>query len=130
MGFYLGFFVQSNNLPIDMSNKPVRRIVDASKVVVMPSVENLIADATGIIELELVKFHTKVRQGKSLDAIEGRLLNGYIRSLVDLLKEQRERDKENDLSKLTTDELISLLQSSGSKDKVAADIKKPTNDQD
>jgi len=113
-----------------MSNKPVRRIVDASKVVVMPSVENLIADATGIIELELVKFHTKVRQGKSLDAIEGRLLNGYIRSLVDLLKEQRERDKENDLSKLTTDELISLLQSSGSKDKVAADIKKPTNDQD
>lgn len=105
-----------------MSNKPVRRLIDASKVVVMPSIEHLIADATGIIQMELVKFKTKVKQGKSLDATEGRLLNGYVKSLCDLLKEQRERDKDTDLSKLTTDELVELLKTSGAKDKAAEDI--------
>ena len=95
-----------------MSTKPVRRLVsaDQAQVVNGPDVERLISDAYSIIELELVKFKTTVKSGRSLDAEQGRLLNGYIRSLTELSKEQRDRDKGTDLSNLSLEEIIALLQ--------------------
>jgi hypothetical protein len=36
-------------------------------------------------------------------------LQGYIKSLVDLSREDRERIKEQDLSQLSTEELLALL---------------------
>ena len=88
-----------------------RRIIslENTKVVKVPEVDNLIADALGIISMELVKLHTKVKKGSSLTAEEGRLLNGYIKSLTELSKENRERDKGNDLSNLSVEELLALL---------------------
>lgn len=96
-----------------MSNKSVRRIVsiDQTQVVNAPDVERLISDAYQIIELELVKFKSIVKKGSSLNAEEGRLLNGYIKSLTELSKEQRDRDKGTDLSQLSVEEIVQLLQS-------------------
>jgi hypothetical protein len=78
-------------------------------MVVMPPVEGLIADALQIISAELRKFNSKVSRGASLSPEEGRLLNGYIKGLTDMSKEQRERDKDANLGDLSTEELINLL---------------------
>ena len=69
----------------------------------------MVADALHVVQLEITKFKTKVSQGRSLDSREAKTLQGYIKSLVDLSKEDRERVKEQDLSALSTEELLALL---------------------
>lgn len=76
---------------------------------IFPSVDGMMADALQVIQLEITKFKTKVAQGRSLDSREAKTLQGYIKSLVDLSKEDRERIKEQDLSQLSTEELLALL---------------------
>lgn len=88
--------------------RPVKRLV-APEVLQSPSVDALIADAMSIIEMELLKFKAKVRRGLSLEAEEGRLLNGYIKSLVELSKEDRALQVGTDFSKLSSEEIADLL---------------------
>lgn len=76
---------------------------------VWPDVDSLMADALQTIQMEIIKFKTKVSRGQSLDSREAKTLQGYIKSLVDLSREDRERIREEDLSKLSTDELLALL---------------------
>lgn len=71
-------------------------------------VDTLITDALGTIELELVKFRAKVNSGKSLELAEGRLLTHYVKALIELSRESREREKTTDLSKLSDEELTEL----------------------
>jgi len=77
---------------------------------VTPSTDALIADAFQVIQSEIVKFANKTRQGKSLDLAEARVLQGYLKCLVEISREGRERDKETDLSNLTNEELATLVQ--------------------
>jgi hypothetical protein len=88
-----------------MSNKSTEQ----SNPLLWPSVDSMMADALGVIQLEITKFKTKVAQGRSLDSREAKTLQGYIKSLVDLSREDRERLKEQDLSELSTEELLALL---------------------
>lgn len=76
---------------------------------VFPSVDAMVADALQVIQLEITKYKTKVAQGRSLDSREAKTLQGYIKSLVELSREDRERIKEQDLSALSTEELLALL---------------------
>lgn len=86
-----------------MSNK--------SKVpdLIYPSVDSMIADSLDILQMEITKFKTKVVQGRSLDSREAKTLQGYLKSLVDLSREDRERASERDLADLSTEELLALL---------------------
>lgn len=77
--------------------------------ILWPSVDSIMADALGVVQTEIIKFKTKVAQGRSLDSKEAKTLQGYIKSLVELSREDRERLKEEDLSKLSTEELLQLL---------------------
>lgn len=76
---------------------------------VFPDVDSLMADALHTVQLELIKFKTKVSSGRSLDSREAKTLQGYIKSLVELSKEDRDRNKDVDLGNLTTEELVALL---------------------
>lgn len=82
---------------------------DSKNPLIFPSVDAMVADALQVIEMEITKFRTKVSSGRSLDSREAKTLQGYIRSLVELSKEDRERTRDVDLSKLTTEELLALL---------------------
>ena len=75
----------------------------------IPSIDAMISDALTILNTELLRLKTKTATGRPLDATESRVLQGYIKSLYDLSREDRERAKEEDLSKLTTEELLALL---------------------
>lgn len=70
----------------------------------------MIADSIAIIQSELLRYAQKSRSGRSLDLKEARVLQGYIKAMVDLSKENRERNRDEDFSKMSTDELIELLQ--------------------
>jgi hypothetical protein len=76
---------------------------------IYPSVDAMVADALSVVETEILKYKSKVKQGRSLEPNEAKILQGYIKSLVDLSREDRERAKESDLSKLSTEELVQLL---------------------
>lgn len=74
----------------------------------MPNVHDLLNDALEIVQIEIIKIRTKVRSGRSLDSRETKVLQGYIKSLVELSKEDRERMRDMDLSDFTDDELRAL----------------------
>jgi hypothetical protein len=102
--------------------KPKRRYVQAIhtehgvvKVDRVNSVSGMINRALGIIDEQLIKIALKSRApGSTLDEKEAKVLQGYIRSLADLSKEEREREKAiremGDLDKLTSEELLELGQ--------------------
>jgi len=77
-------------------------------VITLSNVDTLLEDALGLVEQELLKLRIKSNKGQSLSATEATTLNGYIKSLVNLARETRERDKHFDASKLTDAELVEL----------------------
>lgn len=78
--------------------------------VLLPSVESMINDALNTIQTEILRYKTKVARGQALNPTEAKVMQGYIKALVDLSKEDRERAREADLSELSTEELLQLLQ--------------------
>lgn len=84
--------------------------LDPRNVVVLANADALIDDALAVIEKEILKFKNKVNVGKSLDLAEARVLQGYIKSLVELSKESRERAKDEELGKMSEEQLLTELQ--------------------
>jgi hypothetical protein len=76
--------------------------------ILVPSVEGMISDALDTIQTEIARYKAKVERGIPLNPIEAKVMQGYIKSLVELSKEERERAKEADLSDLTLEQLVEL----------------------
>jgi hypothetical protein len=87
---------------------PPKSKIEASNIVLMPNVQSLLSDALMVIQTEVARFSGKARKGISLDLREARVLQGYIKALVELSKEAREREKNTDLSEMTPEELLEL----------------------
>lgn len=97
-----------------------RRIVPAAgttggivKIDRVNSVTGMLDRALNIIDEQLTKIALKSRAaGPNLDEKDAKILQGYVRSLVELSKEEREREKSNKeiegLDKLTNEELLDL----------------------
>ncbi len=75
----------------------------------LPSVDAMIQDALDTVQIEITRYKTKATRGQPLSPTETKILQGYIKALVDLSKEDRERAKEADLSDLSTEDLLKLL---------------------
>mgnify|MGYP007089350589 CR=1 FL=1 len=80
-----------------------------SKVSISTDAATALDDALGIIVTEIVKYRHKVNRGSSLNIQEARVLQGYIKSLVELSKESRERENNADLANLSDEELANLV---------------------
>ena len=99
-----------------MSDKPTKRkitlpikkpSVAISEVVEVPPVDSVMAKLVDTLANEINKL--RVRSYTAfLDDKQARMLQGYVKSLVELSREQRERDKLEDLSKMTDEELFEL----------------------
>lgn len=74
--------------------------------VLYASVDAMINDALDTLKDEITRLRTKVKRGAQLNATEAKLLQGYIKCLVDLSKEDRERAKDADLSSMSTEDLL------------------------
>jgi predicted secreted Zn-dependent protease len=69
----------------------------------------MINDALDTVQTEITRYKTKVSRGVALNPTEAKIMQGYIKSLVELSKEDRERARDADLSELSTEELLKLL---------------------
>lgn len=69
---------------------------EAVRVESAPQLSTLLEDALSVYQTEIIKFRNKVNSGKSLDLAEARVLQGYVKSLVDAAREMRERNKDDD----------------------------------
>ncbi len=72
--------------------------------------DTIISTAMQTVAMEVTKLNVKVTRGISLDQKEARILQGYIKSMVELSRELRERDRADDLSKLSTAELAAIAE--------------------
>ena len=87
-----------------------RAQVTPNNVVLVPSIENLLSDAKSIIGNELARLQYKSsRSTTPLEAQDAYILQGYIKSLVSLSKEAREREAGEDPSDLTDREIMEHL---------------------
>lgn len=73
-------------------------------------VNGLLDDALSVIAMEIIKYKAKTNKGQSLDLSEARVLQGYIKSLVELSKESRERDDASDYANMSDSELFELVE--------------------
>lgn len=78
-------------------------------LILPPNTETMLNDALKIMSNEISKMSAKSNRGASLDNNEHRVLQGYVKSLVEINKELREMSKKDDLSALTNEELVELL---------------------
>lgn len=109
-----------------MSNIPTRKIIP-NQVMVVPEAETLISDILVILQNEISQIAMKskkgILKGESLGLAEARVLQGYAKSLVELSKESREQKKGGDLSNMSDDELLELVEVLRSKKAITADGK-------
>jgi hypothetical protein len=88
-----------------------------SDIIVTPSVKHLMDDALSIISTEIMQFKSIVNKGKSLDMRQAKILQGYIKSLVELSRESREHADDKDFANMTDEELIKMVESLKAKQK-------------
>lgn len=81
----------------------------AHTVTRVSSVSNMLEGALKTLQEQLDELALKSRT-RTFEVQDAKILQGYVKSLVDLSKEERERakDEAGDLGKLSTDELIEL----------------------
>lgn len=95
--------------------------LDKANVLVMAPVDGMLEQALSILQSELVRFQMKTKQlNKSLTLAEARVLTGYIKALVELSKESREREKQAKFDDMGTLELLRHLMGSLPPDELAA----------
>lgn len=87
---------------------PQKQTAVQSSISIVPDVPALLNDALSIIAMEIVNLKSRTGPGKSLDLAEARVLTGYLKALTEMARELRER--EEDPSKLSTDQIVELLQ--------------------
>lgn len=99
--------MESNNTGPKRIVVPAIKVVDASSKV--PSVNRMLDNSLSIIEEQVDRLRIKSR-AQSLDEKEARVLLGYVKGLVEISKEEREREKADKgaaaLADLSVDELL------------------------
>lgn len=92
----------------------VRRNSNSVELSTIAKTSRILEDAISIISQQVDQFRIKSARGDKLAQDEAYLLNSYIKSLVGLSKEEREREKAekelHDLSNLSDQELLELAQ--------------------
>lgn len=86
-----------------------RAQVSESNTILMPSARNLLDDALSIIGNDLVRYKFKTNKGHTLDLAEARVIQGHIKALVELSKEDRERSRSEDLNDLSNEQILEYM---------------------
>lgn len=86
-----------------------RYVVNQVTIVNEPEPVQLMRDALGVVADEILRFK-KNSSKRALSLAESRVLQGYIKCLVDMQRESREKDDSMDLANLSNDELLKLVE--------------------
>lgn len=120
-----------------MSNKrkltlpPQRKTPDIKprEVVLLPELQAVLDDAAATVSLELAKLRRRSQTGSApMDLETARVLQGYVKSAVDLSREYRERDKLEDHDGLSDEELLDTFLDNLPKEEVYKLLQKKLNE--
>lgn len=100
-----------SDIPADSAPKRTKvsqiQVLEASTTA--PSVNKMLDNSLTIIDEQIEKFRLRSKFS-TLDEKESRTLLGYVKSLVEISKEEREREKSDkgtkELANLSTEELL------------------------
>jgi hypothetical protein len=82
-----------------------------AEVMLEPTVDSLIKDSLAIISSEIAAYKRKIdRPNTRLELGESRVVQGYLKALVELSKEVRERAEDQDLANYSDEQLIKMLE--------------------
>jgi len=94
--------------------------INPRDVVVLPELQSVLDDAASIINMELSKIKSRVyTASNALDPDTARLVQGYVKAVVDLSREHRERDKQYETDDLSDSDLLNMFLENMSKEEVA-----------
>lgn len=84
-------------------------IFDKPVITSATDIDTLVRDAKTILSYELAHYRAKVERGSNLDLKEARVITNYLDSLTKLQRAEIEASRSQDLSNLSTEEMIKLL---------------------
>lgn len=98
------------------SKKPQKRIVlperrtmvDLQMTVSDINADQVLQDALTTAAIEITKYKTKVTRGQQLDLKESRIVQGWIKTMLEIKKDSREEERSSQLEKLSQEELVFL----------------------
>ncbi len=108
------------------AKKPQRRLILPEKKTkvdlqisnLATSPETVVRDGLEIAAMELARYRAQVGKGQPMDASSARIVQGWIKSMTDLMKEHREQERAANFEKFSDEELALLakkvLQNGGS----------------
>jgi formate dehydrogenase maturation protein FdhE len=105
----------TEQMPVEMPKRPIAsQVVRSMKPI--PSVAGMLSDALSIMSQQIDRLKVKSgHQQQALDERESRILQGYVKSLIDIAKEDREREKTDKsikaLENMSTEELLEMAKS-------------------
>lgn len=100
--------IQPSKRIILSSSRPKQQIVRSGSSLFSPA-QVILADALDTVGTEIVRLNQRAKQA-ALNPNEARTLQGYIKSLIDINREQRENDKGNDAADMTDEELMAIAE--------------------
>lgn len=98
----------------DQENKrPVRRhftvVKNSSKLSLVPTVENVMNDAISLLAKEVAEMQQRYnRPGMSMNISDATKLSKFVKSLIEISREERAREAADDLSKMTNEQLMEM----------------------
>jgi hypothetical protein len=106
---------------------PKRRIIvpqlhtySTGTITIAPTPHALLQDAMSVISAEIIKLKFKSGQdNKPLNQHDAKTLQGYVRSLTELAREQRAEDAAMNLDELSDEDLLALTTNLQQKKKLA-----------
>lgn len=102
-----------------------------SDIIILPELQEVLDDAASIVQTELAKLRRRSEVGSiPMDLDTARVLQGYIKSAIDLSKEARERDKDSDADDMSDREVLEMFLSNMPKSEVVRLLQDTVNDKE
>ena len=80
-----------------------------SNLSLIPSLDNVLTEAMGVLSNEVTRLSLKSRAGKPLDSNENKIIQGHIKALLEINKDAREQIKKQNFDDMETAELVKNL---------------------
>lgn len=96
-----------------------RAKVDRPSTILLPELSAILDDAAHIVGVELAKMRRRAELSSApMDPETARLFQGYVKNAIDLSKETRERDKDDESGDFEDRELLDMFLESMPKEEV------------
>lgn len=100
---------QDSNEPRRPTRRHLTVIKSHSKLSLVPTVENVMNDAISLLAKEVAEMQQRYsRPGVPMDIRDAAKLSKFVKSLIEISREERAREAADDLSKMSNEQLMEM----------------------